>query len=333
MKTFSAIVIGLAMLLAFAGVATAAVLPPATNETQGITSTTVVQCDGIVITSANYANENSNQVLNGAPLAAKEIYGASAYNSQMIALNGATSLVKVAKFNTKNQVIDGKNIDVATDLLFTGEDGGFVTGDESIAQFNAGQTGTKAGDVMLCPFSSTPDSVIPPYNEAVVMGSKYDMYYGTVATQAGATTTAKTGDVPSNTQYSVTADGAGSITAYMSLFAQDARGNGTSLVTPASTTKIPGKTTTTVVTPGTTTVVTVPGHYEKDGRCEVWVPTKTTTVTTKDITSTVTTKDQTINNPAVYTPVTPSAVTSYKESTTAMGKFTFAKVYGYTSGI
>ena len=329
MKPTYVILIGVILSLALIGSASAAVLVPATNETQSITSTTVVACDGIVLSSASFSNENSNQVLNSPPLAAKEIYGASAYNSQMIALNGETTLVKVAKFNTKNQVIDGKNIDVATDLLFDGTDGGFVTGDESIAQFNAGQTGTKASEVMLCPFSSTPDSVIPPYNEAVVMGSKYDMYYGTVATQAGATTTAKTGDVPSNTQYAVDATGAGSISAYMSVFAQDARGDGKSLVTPESTTKIPGSKTTTVITPGKTTTVTVPGHWE----CFKWIPEKTTTTTTKDVTCTVTTKDQTIKNPAVYTPVTPSAVTSYKESTTAIGKFTFAKAYGYTSGI
>jgi hypothetical protein len=330
MKHITKILMALVIALAFVGAASAAVLPNSTLETQTITTSTIVQCDGIVITSANYANEQTNQVLNGAPLAAKEVYGASAYNSQMIALNGETTMVKNVNLNTKNQVTTGKNIDVTTDVLFTGADGGFVTGDESIMQFNAGQAGTKTGDVTLCPFTSTKDSTIPPFNEAVVMGSKYDMYYGTIATEAGATTIAGTADVASNTQYAISATGAGSLTAYMNVFAQDARGTGSNLVSPEKTTTIPGQTTKTVITPGTTTVTKTPAIVICG---KVIVPEKTTTVTTDPVVKTVITKDQKVTTPAVYSPVTPSAETSYKESTTVNGRFTIAKSFGYTSEI
>jgi hypothetical protein len=96
----------------------------------------------------------------------------------------------------------------------------------------------------------------------------------------------------------------------MSVFAQDARGTGQTLVSDAKTVK--------TVVPGYTTTVKT---YD---RCGHVIKTETKTV-----------KDQTITTkvPAVYTPVTPSAETSYKESSTAMGQFTFAKSFQYASGI
>ena len=346
MKKLSVIMIGLAIMLAFVGAASAAVLPNATLETQGIASTTVIQCDGIVITSASFANENTNQMLDGAPLKSKEVYGASTYNSQMIAMSGVTQLVKTINMNTKDQVNNGKNIDVQTDLVYQGNDGGFVEGSESIAQFNAGQAGTKAADAALCPFVSAKDTQIPPFNEMVIMGSQYDMFQGTVSTTSGATTTAKTADVASQTEHSIEASGVGSVSAYMNLFAEDARGDGLGVITPATTTKlpdkiinkiIPGTTTTSIVTPATTTSTTIAGHFEG---CK-WIPDKTTVVNTNAVTKTVTTNDvvtpvvipgKKVTTPAVIGAI-PSASTTYHDYEMAIGTFTFVNKHSYTSGI
>jgi hypothetical protein len=232
MKKLSLLFAGLAVLVACTGFAMAAVLPNATLETNGISSTTVVECDGVVLSTATYSSEQSNQVLNGAPLAAKEVYSSGAYISNYVGLNGKTSFVKTIDTNTKNQVLNGQNIAVSTELTYEGGEGGFATGTESIAQFNAGQAGTKTGDATLCPFTQTKDTQIPPFNEQVEIGSRFMLYDGDVYTTAGATTIGSTADVPSQTEYTFDAAGNGMANVYMKVSAQDARGDGKTLVIP-----------------------------------------------------------------------------------------------------
>jgi hypothetical protein len=325
MKKLSVIIIGLAMMLACIGAASAAVLVNATPETQGITTQTIVQCDGIVSSSEEYATMGSNQVLDGAPLATGEVYSQATYSNRVSAVNGVTTYVKGIALNTQNQVGDGQNIATTQTLEFAGVR---ITGDESASKFNAGQA-TSGTEQFMCPFTAAAVTTVPPFNEAVTMGAHYDA--GTIdeASQVGVTTTAKTGDVPSTISMNIAASGEGQIGTYMSVFAQDGRGTGQQLVTPATTKVIPGTKVTTVVEPGKTTTITVPGHWEG---CK-WIPEKTTVTTTDPKTKTVTTKDQTVNVPAVYTAVTPSSTVQYHEATSAMGNFVFSKNMQYTSQV
>jgi hypothetical protein len=326
MKTFSkVIIVGLLALLALTSVSFAAVLPNATPETQGITVDTVIQCDGIVTINEDYTSQLSNQVLNGAPLATGEVYSQSTYSNRVSAVNGQTTYVKGVELNNKNQVGDGENVATTQILEFSGVR---MTGDESATIFNAGQA-TSGATQFMCPFTSAATTIVPPFNEAVVMGAHYDVSNIDEASQVGITGVAKTGDVPSSIHMNIAATGNGAIGTYIGVVAQDARGTGTQLVTPEKTTKIPGKTTTTVISPATTTSTTVAGHWEG---CH-WVPTKTTTVNTKEKTETVTTKDQKVTTPAVYTPVTPSSDIRYSERTDVQGAFVFSKNMKYTSQV
>lgn len=318
MKSFG-ILFAVVCVLLFVGAASAVVLPNATAETNSISSTTSVECTGIVMSSSDYSLEHSNQMLDGAPLQGGEMYGASTYSSQMIAMNGDTSFVKVANFNNENQLTNGKNVDVTTILTYDASTGGLATGSESIAQFNAGQAGQVLGDEMLCPFGDDDTQIISPFNTMTVMGSNFNVYNVDMTTVAGSTTTAATVDVPSSTSYVVDATGAGDITAYIDVFAQDARGDGTALVTPETSEY-------NVLFPASTKTVTTEGHFEYINRCLKWIPGTTTTVTTPEVGVTTVT-------PAVYTPTTPSANTWYHDSTTASGQFVFTKAMQFTSGI
>ena len=304
-KIFGVIAISIVSLMLFVGAVTAAVLPNATPETNGISSITVIECDGLVTMNSDYTVEHSNQFLDGAPLESGEVYGAASYNSRMIGLKGVTSLVKTASFNTQNQVTDGQNIDVTTLLYFDSDEGGIAVGDESIAQFNAGQAGLVVGDSQLCPFTDSTDETVSPFNEYSEMGSHFNVNTIDMVTSAGATTTAATIDIPSKINYNVAASGIGDISAYMNVFAQDGRGDGTYLVTPEKTTTVVIKEDKEDKNPKFT--------YGKDGKDH-----KDKTVTTV--------------TPAVWSAPTPSSVTTYHDYSSASGKFTFAKIMTWSSG-
>lgn len=294
MKRFGILIAAICVALLFVGSATAAVLPNETAETNGITSTTIVFCDGIVTESTQYCLEHSNQYLDGAPLKGGEVYGVSSYNSRILAVKGETSLVKTANFNDKDQLNDGNNVDVNTEFYFDAADSGRANGEESVAQFNAGSAGQVVGDSQMCPFAEDDNEIISPFNEYTLMGSSFDVRQINMMTDASSTTTAATVDIPSKTSYVVNAEGAGSISGYMNVFAQDSRGDGTYVVTPETT-------------------IT---KKVKDTNYSCYNP-----------------KEKTITVPAVISPVTPSAVTSYHDYTSAYGNFRFSKTMSYTSGI
>jgi hypothetical protein len=325
MKTFSVLILGLVALLALTGMAAAAVLPNATPETQGISTTTYIECVGFVSSSEQYSSQLSNQALDGAPLATGEVYSASTYSGYLNAVKGETILVKTVDLNNQNQAGTGKNVAIAQ---MVESEGGRIVVDEDASIFNAGQA-TSGTTQFLCPFTSASTAIVPPFNEAVVMGSHIDAGTVSSASETGIVSVAKTGDVPSTINMDIAASGSGIISTYMGVNAQDARGTGQTLIAPEKTTKIPGKTVTNVVTPGTTTTETVEGHWS----CFKWIPEKTTTVTTKDVTETVTTKDQKVTTPAVYSAVTPSSTIKYTERSSAMGDFTFVKNMRYTSQV
>lgn len=305
MKHITKILMALVIALAFVGAASAAVLPNATPETQTISSQTVVQCDGIVMSNEQYTGMDTNQALNGAPLSSGEVYSQNTYNNQITAVNGQTTYVKSIDVNTKNQVGTGKNVATSQVLTFTGA---VVVGDESASIFNAGQA-TSGTDKFLCPFTSAATTTVPPFNEMVTLGSHFDATTINQNSQMGITSVAASGDVPSSINYNIGATGQGSISTFMNILAQDGRGDGKSLVSAAKTTTTPGKTTT----------VKTDGYWNG---CK-WVPGTSTTTVTKDVTTTT---------PAVYTTV-PSSQIAYSEKTSAMGTFVFGKNMQYVSKV
>ncbi len=86
--------------------------------------------------------------------------------------------------DTRNKVIGQSNINAQTALNFiaTG-DGGNVVGSENLLLDGAGST-ISAPDRILCPFASSPDTIIPAYCNIVQAGSTYDLTVGSVTTSA-----------------------------------------------------------------------------------------------------------------------------------------------------
>lgn len=290
--TMKIVMMALVALLALTTVSFGAVLPNATPETQGIETTTYIECTGQVWNTDSFTSELSNQALDGAPLAKGEVYDATSYTSRVAAIKGVTVLDKQVSLNNKNQILTGENIDVTQTLDFNGYDGGQVTGAEEAATFNTGMA-TDGSKTFMCVFGNTA-GINPPFNEMVVMGNKYSATEIGLETETGVTAVAKTADVPASIHMDVGATGEGKISTYMSVFAQDARGTGQTLVSKEIKTVIPA---------------------------------------VKDECDKVITPEKTVITPAVYTPITPSSEIRYSEKTTAMGSFVFGKSMKYTSQI
>ena len=276
MKHITKILMALVIALAFVGAASAAVLPGQTPETQTISTSTVVQCDGITMSQENYVSQLTTATLNGAPLESKEIYGQSTYNNQIVGV-GQTTYVKNIDLNTQNQVATGTNVKTSQIVDFNGA---MIVGDESASIFNAGMA-TSAKDAFLCPFTAATETNVPPFNENVVMGSHFDATVIKQNSQVGILGVAKTGDVPSTLNYNFGATGQGSVNTYMDVLAQDGRGTGQTLISKEIKTVIPavkdkcGKVVTpekTVITPAKYTPITPSGQIQYQKRHQQWEP-------------------------------------------------------------
>jgi hypothetical protein len=234
MKYFKILGIALCMLMLTVGMASAVILPNATTETTSNGVITSVQCNGVVLASEEYATEQTNQALDGAPLAKGEVYGAAVYTNKLMAVNGATSFVKTTDVNSKNSLLGQSNIATSQQLAFVAGNGGQATGAEQISTFNAGTT--TAADKTLCPFTNADAKPNSPFNTMVQDGMTFDVTQVQLATQVSATTLGKTSDIPLSVNYNVDAEGQGTITAYTNVFSQDSRGDGTVTKTTKDTT-------------------------------------------------------------------------------------------------
>ena len=185
MKTISVIVIALAMLIALTGAVMADQVVPAVPETQAITTSTSVIADGLVMeTDALAWSLTNTSTLGNIPLTPGQIQYTTAYDANIVAQAGTTTLVKTMAVDTRNKIVSTSNVNANTALTFVATaDGGDVVGSENLLIDGAGND-TSASDRMLCPFSSASGDVIPAYCNIVQAGSKYDLTVGSVTTAA-----------------------------------------------------------------------------------------------------------------------------------------------------
>jgi len=188
MKTISVIVIALAMLIALTGAVMADQVVPQVPETQAITTSTSVIADGLVMESDALAwtlsNMSINSIYTNPMLGAGQIQYTTAYDANIVAQAGTTTLVKSMAVDTRNKVIGTSNVKASTALTFAETaDGGDVVGSENILVDGAGNN-TTASDRLLCPFAAGSDNVIPAYCNIIQAGSKYDLSVGSVTTGA-----------------------------------------------------------------------------------------------------------------------------------------------------
>jgi hypothetical protein len=231
MKQFKVITLAALLLIAVVvGSAMAVVLPPQTPETSANSVTTLVKCSGTVLSGTSSVTTNDNNCLNAPPLQSGELYGANAYDYNLMAVSGLTSLTQTVTTNNKNVDVvgDAKNVQAQTQTVFDGVGmAGRATGSEDISTFNAGLA-TKAVDTFLCPFGDAGNTYNPPFNTQAKAYSSFDVSQINLATQASSVDIAKSADTPLNLAYNVAGTGQGTITAGMNSLSMDAKGTGSS---------------------------------------------------------------------------------------------------------
>ena len=207
---------------------------PAVPEKQGIVTTTTYNANGIVQEADALAWTLTNLTLNAPPLEPGEIQYTTAYDENILAQAGTTTLVKQMAISTDNKVAATQsNVKASTLLTYVAtDDGGNVVGTENILLDGVGNW-TKASDRMLCPFASVPDDLIPAYCNIVQMGSSYDLTVGSVTTAASDPFVGTDATVPVDLNYAInvkpygTTDGSipaiGSAMAYIKVHVQESR--------------------------------------------------------------------------------------------------------------
>jgi hypothetical protein len=177
-------IIALAMLLAFTGLVMADPGVNATPEVQGITTSTSIDCVGIVTESDSLAMTTTNSgAVSSPPLDPSQVEYTVGYNDNLMAVNGQTTFVKSMQISTANTIADQSNVKTTTNLQFIGIDGGRVTRSEDLLIDGAGQATDTAGSI-LCPFASSTSSTIPAFCNIVQAGSSIDASLTSVVTKA-----------------------------------------------------------------------------------------------------------------------------------------------------
>ena len=184
MKKFGIVVIALALLCV--GLAMADPGINATQETQGISTSTTIDAVGNWASTTDVSWRMSNfQVLTGIPpLAAvngNRIYE-TAYSEDT--LSDGTALVSYAKemdVETSNRLRGQWNIEATKQIGFFGVDGAAVTSTDYIMVDGAGQTISPATNAIICPFAAALPSV-PQFCNRAEAGSTIDMTIANVRT-------------------------------------------------------------------------------------------------------------------------------------------------------
>lgn len=227
-------IIALAMLIAFTGMVMADPGVNATPEVQGITTSTSIDCVGIVTESDSLAMTTTNAgAVNSPPLNSGQVQYTAGYNDNLMAVNGHTTFVKSMQISTANTIADQSNIKASTNLQFIGIDGGRATRDEDIMIDGAGQATSTAGSI-LCPFASSTSDSIPPFCNIVQAGSSIDTTLTSVVTNANARFIGTDATFPVVLNYNIAAKGItlsdgtsspmiGSVSAYVKAHIQEAR--------------------------------------------------------------------------------------------------------------
>jgi hypothetical protein len=235
--TFSGI-LALALLIACTGLVFADPGVNATPEVAGITTSTSIDCVGIVTESDSLAMTSTNTgAVNSMPLGEGTVQYTAGYNDNLMAVNGHTTFVKSMQISTANTIAGQSNIKANTNLQFIGIDGGRATRTEDILIDGAGTATGTAGSI-LCPFASATSNVIPPFCNIVQAGSSIDTSLTSVVTSANTRFIGTDATFPVVLNYNIAAKGItlsdgtsspmiGSVSAFVKAHIQEARNNTT----------------------------------------------------------------------------------------------------------
>jgi len=228
----------------FAGAVMAADPTSATFETQGVKTTgSISVLSGSVSTSTTMVMtvaENSDGV-NSPPLGDSEKQATNVYTESTDAKNGQNiEYSSTFTADTANKVLGTSNVQAHRSIQYesdTSKDGR-MTSSEKLVMDLVGATGNTE-DSYLCPFASAKSEDLPAFCNIVQMGSSMDVTYANVVTDASLRDIQATADFPAEMSYSINAKPViittdegmfqqpttGSITAFMDVHTQEARGN------------------------------------------------------------------------------------------------------------
>jgi hypothetical protein len=243
------VVLALLVMAVFVGFAMAAQPPSATFETQGVRTTesisvlkgSVSTSESMVMTVANNGNGINAPPLVGNGIALGERQAINVYTEATDAKNGVNiEYSKTFNADTANKVLGTYNLATHRSIQYetdTTKDGR-MTSAEKIVMDVAGNFGN-SGSEFLCPFAEGKSNYSPAFCNIVQMGSNMDVTYVSVVTDAAKRDIQAIADFPVEAQYSINAKGVlvetaqglvqqpatGSISAFMDVHTQEARGN------------------------------------------------------------------------------------------------------------
>ena len=199
----SAVVIAMALMIAFSGVAVASRPACSTPGTQSVETVIEISCQGGVSGEARVNWESSNEnLLNSPPLQSMEVIGRMNYRDSLKVTDGVTRFVKDMGIDTG----DTPNLDVMKSVGYTqGRTIGSLSHDEDVGMGIVANW-ADTSDVVTDPFATrATDNKLPASCEDVKASSSM------VVTDVLATTRGKVGitEAPVSLHYAVTATGSG----------------------------------------------------------------------------------------------------------------------------
>lgn len=230
----------------FVGAVMAADPPKATFETQGVKTTqsiSVLQGSVSTSTTMTMAVAENDDGVNSAPLEEGERQATSVYTESTDAKNGV-NIEYSSTFNadTANKVLGTNNVQAHRSIQYESNTDldGRMTSSEKLVMDLVGATASTE-DSYLCPFATGNSDADPAFCNIAQMGSSMDVTYANVVTDASLRDIQAVADYPAEMSYSINAkpviitteEGSfqqpttGSITAYMDVHTQEARGDGT----------------------------------------------------------------------------------------------------------
>ena len=201
-RLISVVVIAMALMIAFSGVASAGypVLPP--SETENLKITTTICSNRMVVESQGLSLEiDSGDLLDNPPLADGEKYGKIRYDEKMIGLSGATNFSKVFSVDTKKTA---PNLAVTKNIGYKQGELGSLSYDEQV------------GMNLIANKAPSSCEGVNVYSEMVVTDVE-----ATTETTVGITV------APVNLNYDILATGVGLVVAGVDVYAEDGRGAAT----------------------------------------------------------------------------------------------------------
>lgn len=227
MKKAVITVILLAMLSGIAGVAVADPGVNATPETIGITTTTVVQATGSIISRTSLAmTQSSSDAITDVPPLVNGAYYTATYNENTISNGvGVIEYTKLMNVDTGNMNVNQYNIEATKLVNFAGEGLASMITSENIFIEGTGQPQNARGN-LICVFGAAASDTIPAFCNSAEAGSSVDMRYGSVATSTSGRFIMKSGDPGVELNHGIRViDTIGKASAYMEVFSQEAKGS------------------------------------------------------------------------------------------------------------